>query len=37
MKYRVCMMNIEKHDPVKFVNFDNKEDAEHYAKKVKTS
>ena len=30
--YRVCMMEIERHEPVKFMKFDNKEDAEHHAK-----
>jgi len=30
--FRVCMIKIEKHEVVKFVKFDNKEDAEHYAK-----
>jgi len=30
--YRVCLIQIEKHEVMKFVKFDNKEDAEHYAK-----
>lgn len=30
--YRVCLMDIEKHEVSNFVKFDNKEDAEHYAK-----
>lgn len=30
--YRVCLIKIEKHEVVKFVKFDNKENAEHYAK-----
>ncbi len=31
-EYRVCMINLEKHEIINFVKFDNKEDAEHYAK-----
>ena len=30
--FRVCMIEIEHHKLVKFMKFDNKEDAEHHAK-----
>lgn len=31
-EYRICKLNIGQHDVIKHINFDNKEDAEHYAK-----
>ena len=30
--YRVCMIEMTHHELVKFMKFDNKEDAEHHAK-----
>lgn len=30
--YRVCIMKVDKPELVKFIKFDNKEDAEHFAK-----
>jgi hypothetical protein len=30
--YRVCMIEIERHELVKFMKFDSKEGAEHHAK-----
>ena len=30
--YRVCMIEIKHHEVMKFMKFDNKEDAEHHAK-----
>lgn len=30
--YRVCVVTVEQHEYIKNIKFDNKEDAEHYAK-----
>jgi len=35
--YRVCMIKAETHEIVNFFKFDNKEDAEHYAKNQSTA
>ena len=36
-EYRVCKISVENHESIKNIKFDNKEDAEHYAKNESVS
>lgn len=36
-EYRICVVEPDQSQPVKFIKFDNKEDAEHYAKNQSTA